>query len=161
MIRMSMLRNTPVIRGEQQIGYFQSVCFDQARKRVRAFVISSGMHGKRIVEAQHIRTITDGFILVNGWSKYHRGHKQQTALFVRDISGLLVGCVTDYAIDEETLEVLAIEMISAYLPKEIARRDWMYTYNFMKDSGELCIPSILNNQQYFFMEGFETCGFPR
>ena len=157
---MNMLRTTPVIQGERQIGYFQGICFDQARKRVRAFVISSGMYGKRIVEAQHIQMITDKFILVNGWSKYSRTDKQQTSLFVRDTSGLLVGRVTDYAIDETTLEVMAIEIVSGYLPRETRIRDWIYTYVFSENSGELCIPVILRSQQHFCREGFEACGYP-
>ena len=157
---MSVLRNVPVIHGEKQIGLFQSMCFDQARKRVRAFVISSGMHGKRIVHAQHIRMIANEFILIDGWSRFRHTDKQQTALFVRDTSGRLAGCVTDYAIDETTLEVLAIEMISGYLPKESSTKDWIYQYRFVEDSDELCIPDILNNQQFDFREEFGVCGCP-
>ena len=145
MIRMSMLRNVPVIEGEKQIGFFQSICFDQARKRVRAFVISSGMHGKRVVEAQHICLIANQFILVDGWSRYHRTDKQQTLLFVRDTSGCLIGCVTDYAIEETTMEVLAIEMVSGYLSKEGRMKDWIYVYSFAANSDELCIPAILKS----------------
>jgi len=138
-----MLRNIPVILGEQQMGLFQSACFDKTRKRVCAFIVSSGVRGKRIVPAQHVRMIADGFILVDGWSRYRHSDRQQTSLFVRDTTGLLVGRVTDYAIDKRTLEVLAVELIPGYWTRERRARDWIYAYNFAEDSDELSIPAFL------------------
>lgn len=160
MIRMSMLRNVPVILEEKQIGLFHSACFDQTRKRVRALIVSSGMRGKRIVQAQHVRMIAEGFILIDGWEKYRRTDKQQTSLFVRDTTGLLAGRVTDYAIDKRTLEVLAIEVVSGYLPREICKRDWLYAYSFAEDSDELSIPVVLHSGPCFSREGNEECGCP-
>lgn len=144
-MRISMLRNAPVVLGEKQIGLFQNVCFDQARKKVRALIVSSGMRGRRTVCAQHVRMIADGFILIDGWSKYRQTDKQQNSLFVRDTTGLLAGRVVDYAIDRRTLEVLAIEVIPGYFFPENRCRMWVYTYSFIGDSEELSIPVIQHN----------------
>lgn len=160
MIRMSMMRNTPVILGERQIGLLQGIRFDHTRKRVCALIASGGMHGKRIVQTQHIRAIGSEFILVDGWSKYRRSDKQQTALFVRDTTGLLVGCVTDYAIDKKTLEVLAIEVLPGYLPWEAREKIWVFAYNFLEDTGELSIPIVLCSEPNFSEEGSRRCEYP-
>lgn len=155
LIRISMLRNIPVILGQRQMGIFQSACFDTARKRVCAFIVSSGVRGKRIVQAQHVRMIADGFILVDGWSRYRHSDKQQTSLFVRDTTGLLVGRVTDYAIDENAMEVLAIEVISGYCAKDRKERNWIYAYSIAEDSDELSIPAFLHDQPLISGEGNE------
>jgi len=155
-----MLRNTPVIHDACQIGLLQGVCFDETRKRVCAFIISSGMHGKKIIQVRHIQIITQEFILVDGWSRYRRSHKQQTSLFVRDTNGLLVGRVTDYAIDTKTLDVLAIEIIPGYLPEENRMRNWIYAYDFSANTRELSIPVILHSRPFFLREGNEACGCP-
>lgn len=160
MIRMSMLRNVPVILDERQIGLMQSVCFDQTRKRVQALIVSGGIHGKRIVQAQHIRTITSGFILVDGWSKCHRSDRQQLELFVRDTSGLLAGRVTDYAIDTKTLNVLAVEVVSGYLPQEIRKKVWFFTYSFVEAAEELSIPVFFCSEPHFSEEGNKVCEYP-
>lgn len=161
MFRMSMLRNIPVICGEQQIGIFQSACFDKTRKRVCAFVISSGLHGKRVVSASHIRLIGRGFILVDDWSRYKRLDEQQTSLFVRDTTGLLVGRITDYAIDQESMEIIAIEVLPGYFPKEICIREWMYACSFSEEANAWIIPVILQNQSCISKEGNEQCVCPR
>lgn len=160
MIRMSQLRNTPVILGEHQIGIFQSMLFDQTRKRVCAFVISGGMRGKKIVSVQHICALGEDFVLVDGWCRYRRSDKQQIAPFVRDTTGLLVGRVTDYAIDKKTWEVIAVEVLSGYLPHDWQAKSWMYEYCFAADSDELCTPSVLYNQPSFSGEEYEACGCP-
>lgn len=161
MIRMSQLRNIPVILGEHQIGIVQSMLLDQMRKRVCAFVVSGGMRGKKIVSAQHICVLGEDFIMVDGWCRYRRNDKQQIEMFVRDTSGLLVGRVTDYAIDKRTLEVIAVEVLSGYLPHSWQAKSWMYEYCFSADSDELCTPSIIHNQPNFSEEEFKACGRPR
>lgn len=138
-----MLRNVPVIWGERQIGYFQEACLDKTRKRVCALIVSSGMHGKRIVQTQHVHMIADGFVLVDNWTKYRCSARQRTTLFVRDTTGLLVGCVTDYAIDKTTMEILAVEIISGYMPKERKVKSWIYAYSFVEESDELSIPVLM------------------
>ena len=70
MVRMSALRNVPVICHSRQIGLLQSISLDAARKRVHALVVSCGMRGKRVVLGQHVQAIADGFILADQDEKY-------------------------------------------------------------------------------------------
>ena len=160
MIRMSALRNVPVVFGERRIGLFQSVCFDQTRKRVCAFVISCGMRGKRIVPAEHVSLISERFILIDGSQRYRNSDKQEMFLFIRDTAGILVGRVSDYALDEKSLEILALEMISGYSFKDRHKRTWIYAYEFSNDFGELSIPLDLCSRPYLFGEENSSCEYP-
>ena len=160
MIRLSTLRNVPVVFGDRRMGLLQSVCFDQNRKRICALIVSSGVRGKKIVQTQHVQMLEKRFIMVDQWSKYRCSDQQQMALFVRDTTGLLVGCVTDYAIEEETMNILAVEMISGYLPQAHRKRMWIYEYTFSKGSDEICVCDILHSMPCFSKEGNTTCECP-
>lgn len=160
LIRMSMLRNTPVIMGERQVGLLQSVCFDHTRKTVRALIVSGGMKGKRMVYARHVLMMTERFILIDGWQKCRKADQQQNGLFVRDPTGILAGRVTDYAIDDATLDVLAIEIAQGYLPVENHCRTWVYTYSPIPDAEEISIPVVLHGLPCYFKGGNEACGCP-
>jgi len=140
LIRMSALRNTPVVSGERQIGFLQDACFDPTRKRVCAFVISCGLRGKKTVLPKHVHSWADGFIVIDGWLKYRNSDQQHSLVFVRDPSGVLAGCVTDYMIDRNTLEVLAVEITPGYLACERNKRIWLYEYHISVDSDEMSIP---------------------
>lgn len=157
LVRMSMLRNVPIVFGERQIGLFHNACFDKTRKRVCALMISSGIRGKRIVPTEHICMIADRFILVDGWCRYRRSEEEQSSVFVRDASGLLVGYVSDYAMDPNTMEILAIEVHAGYWPKESRAGDWIYTYSFSQED-TVIIPTILRSRPCFSKEGNESCG---
>jgi len=147
LIRFSMLRNCPVICQSKKAGLLQSAYMDEAKKQVTALIVSCGFTGKRIVPAQSILSIADGFILAD---KAMRFHKQKDICFwpmIRDTSGLLAGRVTDYAIDEDTLCVCAIEMIPGYLPFEYRKKIWVYEYSKANDAGnELVIPAGIGNE---------------
>ena len=160
MIRLSTLRNVPVVFEDRRMGLLQSVCFDQNRKKICALIVSAGVHGKRIVLTQHVQTLAQSFIMVDQWSKYRRSDQQQMALFVRDTTGLLVGRVTDYAIEEETMNILAIEMIPGYLPQAYRNRIWIYEYTFSKESDEICVSDILHSWPCFSKGGNATCECP-
>ena len=49
MVRMSALRNMPVILGKVRLGLVQSVGLEEARKRVQALIVSCGIRGKRVI----------------------------------------------------------------------------------------------------------------
>ena len=117
MVRMSALRNMPVILGNERLGLLQSVSLDEARKRVRALIVSCGIRGKRVVPRESVLSIGDGFILSGDSRRYHRSDEGSSCPFIRDSSGLLVGYVTDYAIDEATLSVVAAEMKPGHQPR--------------------------------------------
>lgn len=161
MVRMSILRNYPIVLEERQIGLLQSIRFDAARKRVCALVVSCGIRGKQIVPIQHVRVIADGFILVSGIEKHRHADQQQMLPFVRDTTGILVGRVTDYAIHRESLDILAIEMISGYGPKEIKNRFWMNGYSISCDADEIVIPDISHGMPSYSMEGDGVCAYRR
>lgn len=153
LIRMSKLRNMPVVYADRQIGILQGVCLEQSRKRVCAFVISSGLRGKRIVPTTCLRMIAEQFILIDGWCKYRRSDEQRGVLFVRDTTGLLIGHVTDYALDEKTMEILAIEVLTGYFPKECRDKEWHFAFSISQEMDAWIIPAYLHNQSCISKEG--------
>ncbi|MDO5299095.1 MAG: hypothetical protein Q4F18_06675 [Clostridia bacterium] len=160
MVRMSILRNYPVICGKKQLGLLQSISLDTAQKRVCALIVSCGMRGKRVVLPEDVESIADGFILAGRSQKYKRGLETSPCVFVRDTTGLLAGRVTDYAIDEQTLGIEAIEMIPGYLPAERRNRLWMYAYVRPESAPELTVPACLGSELIFSREGTEICACP-
>lgn len=128
MIRMSMLRNCPVICEDRQIGLLQSISFDPAQKAVHALIVSGGLKGKRVIPACSILAMTHEFILVGQHEKYSRSCEKTPFRFARDAAGMLVGRVVDYLIDEESLRVLSLEVMRGYLPSECRIRIWAYAY---------------------------------
>lgn len=154
MIRMSSMLNWPVILQNRQEGLLQSVSLDSAQKRVYALIVSCGIRGKRIVFAPQVRSIADGFILVDSIEKYKRRYETDACRFVRDTTGLLTGSITDYAIDENTLSIQALEMIPGYLPSERKVRIWVYEYvRTDRESTELIVPASLGRELILSREG--------
>lgn len=161
MVRMSALRNMPVILGNERLGLLQSVSLDEARKRVRALIVSCGIRGKRVVPPDCVQSIGDGFILAERSRRYHRRDENAPCPFVRDSSGLLVGMVTDYAIDETTLEVVAVEMKPGHLTGRRAGRLWMYSYARQEPSSlELTVPACMGSELIGVREETEPCEYP-
>ena len=161
MVRMSALRNLPVILGNERLGLLQSVSLDEARKRVRALIVSCGIRGKRVVSRESVLSIGDGFILVGDSRRYHRSDEDSSCPFVRDSSGLLVGYVTDYAIDEETLDVVAVEMKPGHLTGRRTGRLWMYSYAHQNPASlELTVPACMGSELIGVREETEPCEYP-
>ena len=159
MVRLSALRNMPVIQGKQRLGLLQSVSLDEARKRVRALIVSCGIRGKRVVPRESVLSIGDGFILSGDSRRYHRSDEGSSCPFIRDSSGLLVGYVTDYAIDEATLSVVAAEMKPGHQPR--LERLWMFSYARQDaDALELTIPVCMGSELIGVREGMESCEYP-
>lgn len=154
MVRMSALRNAPVICRGRQIGLLQSISLDAARKRVHALVVSCGMRGKRVVQRQHVQAIGGGFVLVDQTEKFRRVEERAGSPFVRDTTGMLAGCVTDYAVDEQTLEILAAEVMPGYWPSSSRQRFWAFAYHSADDpDGGLIVPASLGSGLIFSREG--------
>lgn len=157
---MSRLRNTPVICRNTQIGFLQSIKLDDGQKRVQAFVIARGLRGKCIVPAESVKTLSGEFIIAESVKKYEREYETNGSLFVFDTDGLMIGRVSDYAIDEEKLDVEAIEVMRGYLPKEMKSRIWFYAYSAGEElSREIIVPAYGQLSQCDWKEGKETCGF--
>lgn len=159
MVRMSALRNMPVILGKVRLGLVQSVGLDEARKRVQALIVSCGIRGKRVILPESVLSIGDGFILAEVSRRYHRSDEPSPCPFVRDSAGLLVGLVTDYALDEKTLDVVAVEMKPGHLSR--MGRLWMYSYA-RQDAGslELTIPACMGSELIGVREETEACEYP-
>lgn len=154
LVRMSSLRNYPVICGKERLGLLQSISMDWAQKKVGALIVSCGIRGKRVVLPEHVSAVADGFILADEAQKYRKSYETAPCKFVRDTTGLLAGCVTDYAIEEKTMSIEAIEMIPGYLPGERKARIWMYSYARTENGGpELTVPACLGSELIFSREG--------
>lgn len=158
MMRLSALRNMPVVCEGRQLGLLQGICLHEDQRRLCGVIASCGFHGKRVIPAEEISAITDGFILARKAQKYKRSFEKPLCMFVRDTSGLLAGRITDYAIDERTLRVTAIEMASGYLPKEWRRRIWIYAFACATPTSlEVTIPSGFLCGPTLSGEGIEEC----
>lgn len=161
MVRMSVLRNYPVICGKERLGLLQSVSLDEAQKRVCALIVSCGIRGKRVILPQDVTSIGDGFILAGQARRYKRSDETAPCPFVRDSAGLLVGYVTDYAIDEATLDVMAIEMKPGHLTGRRLGRLWMYSYARPDaQSLELTVPACMGSELIGVREETEVCEYP-
>ncbi len=161
LIRVSGLRNRPVICQNRQTGFVQSLALNAAQTKVDALIVARGMRGKCTIPASAVQAITPEFILASHVRKYERRDEQASTQFVRDTSGLLVGRVSDYAVDEETLQIEAIEILRGYLPGERKDSVWLFSYavSEIRDT-ELTVPVF---------QGFESidekeesaCAYPR
>ena len=158
---MSILRNLPVICGHRQIGLLQSVSLNEAQNRVLALIVSCGIRGKRIIRPDSIEAVDQTFILVRDTQRYKRTQEAPPCRFIRDTSGLLCGRVTDYAIDEQTFDVQAVEMTAGYLGQARRRRLWVYAYQRSENHvEELVVPACLGSELIFAREGNEACAYP-
>ena len=161
MIRMSILRNFPVICGHRQIGLLQNASLNDAQNQVLALIVSCGIRGKRVVLPENIEVIGKSFIVVRSVQRYKRAQETAPCRFIRDTSGLLCGRVTDYAIDEATLAILAVEMIPGYLGKARQKRLWIYDYQRSENHAEeLIVPACLGCELTLAREGNEECAYP-
>lgn len=154
MVRMSALRNRPVVCQNRRLGLLQSVSLDTAQKGVRALIVSCGVLGKRVVLPQDVLAIADGFILVRCVQRYRRAFEAPPCAFVRDTTGLLTGRVTDYAIDEESLAIAAVELTTGYLLP--ARRARLWALHYVRQgeqSPELTVPACLGRELINVGEG--------
>lgn len=146
MTRLSMLRNKPIICGEKRIGLLQNVMMDDAQKKVKALIVSCGIRGRKAVYAEDVISVCDGFILAEKAFPYNAKSLNFSHPFIRDASGLLLGKVMDYAIDEDTLNIIAVELIGGYMPADYSRKLWIYKYERTNPSvNELFISSMFGS----------------
>lgn len=152
MVRISALRNRPVVFENRQIGFLQSVSLDQAQKRVQALIISRGLRGKCAILPADVTSISDQFILAERISRFDRSYETGLCGFARDTTGILVGRITDYALRENSMTVSAIEIMPGFLPPESRIRIWIFTYQ-RQNTHTLTIPSLLCEEPTFSGEG--------
>lgn len=160
MVRLSALRNYPVVCENKPLGLLQGISLDEQQRRIEALIVSCGFRGKRIVLPEDVRAIADGFILAQKAQKYKRSLEKPLCTFVRDTTGLLAGRITDYAIDEEALRVAAIELSPGYLPGERQKRLWMYAYAHNgADASEVTVPASFHGELNLSREGIDECAY--
>ena len=154
MIRMSALRNRPVVLLNRQIGYFQSLFLDQAQKRVRALIVSRGIKGKCAVLPEQVSHVSDCCIQIDGFEKYQGIDECLLCRFAVDTTGSLVGKVMDYAIDPVSMDVCAVEIMPGYLPPESGIRIWVYDYRKTENAAQtITIPAISGYEPTLLWEG--------
>lgn len=90
LIRVSVLRNYPVICDHRQIGLMQGVSLNEAQNQVRALIVSCGIRGKRLVFPDDVAAFGDGFTIRKA-NRYVRSYEAPPSTFVRDTTGLLCG----------------------------------------------------------------------
>lgn len=160
MVRLSVLRNHPVVCENRPLGLLQGISLDDQQRRIEALIVSCGFRGKRVVLPQDVRAVAGGFILAQKAQKYKRSLEKPLCTFVRDTTGLLVGHISDYAIDEHALCVTAIELSPGYLPDESKKRLWMFAYaRASNDAPEVTIPADLRSERILSREGIDECAY--
>lgn len=144
MLRISDLRNTPVIINQKTVGILHSISIDMVQKKVHALHVSCGLLGRRLVMPEDILNITNEFILVGSIYRYKHPVNSSNARFIRDSTGMLIGYVTDYIINtEHEFQLEAVEMRVGFLPKEYAVRIWALDFFCQIQDDELIVPASL------------------
>ena len=109
--------------------------------------------------AEAVSTISKEFIIADSLAKYNRRCESRGTFFVIDTDGLIIGKVSDYAIDEDTMSVCAVEIMRGYLLSERNNRIWFYSYSVGEGRGrELIVPTYTQSSQCERKEREETCG---
>ena len=110
---------------------------------------------------ESIEAIGRGFIIARDVRRYNRVQETTLCTFIRDTSGLLCGRVTDYAVNEATLAIEAVEMIPGYLGSARKKRIWVYDYQRSENHAEeLIVPACLGGELTLTKEGNEQCAYP-
>lgn len=145
MVKMSAMRNCPVICKNKRIGLMQGMYMESDAKQVSALIVACGFRGKRIVQRGDIQSVANGFVLIRNTERAKDLHDCMGSIFVRDTAGLLVGRVTDYAIDENTMQILAVEILTGYLPGVYMKRIWIFNYEY-HNPGEFVVPASFGSE---------------
>ena len=148
MIRMNCLRNLPVICNNRQIGFLHGVKLNDEQNGVCALVIARGLKGKCVLLTDDVTMISSEFIIARRTHKYERRYEKQNICFVYDTDGLMIGKVSDYALDEENWRIAAIEVMRSYLPSGRRERIWFFQYSSDENRlGAVIVPAFLYMSQ--------------
>ncbi len=93
-----------------------------------------------MISSSHVNAVADGFILVQDAQMRLPLQDCTETVFAFDTTGLLVGRVIDWAIDESSMTVQALEIVTGYLPGMYTKRIWIFEYECKRD-GEIIIPA--------------------
>lgn len=126
-------------------------------KQVSELIVACGLRGKRIVPRGSIQSVADGFVLVKDTLRCKCAHPPAKSMFAHDANGLLLGYVTDYAIDEHTMQVQAIEVLTGYLPGKYTKRIWVFDYE-CRNQEEVIVPASFCGELMRLNEEDGICG---
>lgn len=157
MIILSTIRNCPVICQDKRIGLVMGIGLCDDAKQVTELIIACGLRGKRIVSCGNIQSVADGFLLVKDTMRYKHAHHPAKCMFAYDADGLLLGYVTDYAIDEHTMQIQAIEVLTGYLPGKYTKRVWIFDYE-CRNQEKVIVPASFCSELMRLNEEDGICG---
>lgn len=158
MFRVNAVRNVPVIMGNKRIGLMMGLHFDLHAKRATEMVVACGLRGKRRIECKYVTGITDEFILVDDTAKSAPERGRINKAFAFDTTGLLVGSVSDYAVDESSMSILASEVTTRYHPGTYSRQIWVFDYEYIK-TGEILLPASIGCELIGTKKEEEICAW--
>lgn len=153
---MNSLRNTPIIMENKRIGLLSGMIFDLRDKRAKDIVAACGLRGKRRIDCQHIMTLADGFILVDDTTRSRLQLNCSKKVFAFDTSGVLIGCISDYAIDESSMRIIAVEVTTGYYPGKYMRRIWVFDFEYI-NSEEILLPASIGYELMDLKKGENMC----
>jgi len=137
---MKSLLGRPVLMNGKTVGHVTDVELDERLLRLVALYIDGGLYGTRRIGGDRIRLLGDVSVLVTGIGK--RGRPKEARLRRARLSdGSRVGAVTGALIDEETLEIKALELTRGYLDDLLTGRQWISRYAVNMTSGDVLIES--------------------
>lgn len=156
MFRLSAIRNYPLICRKKRVGLLQDIGVNLESKEVTEWIVGCGFYGKRRILSDYIRSVSDGFVLLEDHAKCMAARDCVKTEFVFDTSGLLLGRVTDYMIDESTKCIQALEVITGYWPCRYTRRIWLFAYEY-RGKGEILVPASIGSELIGIKREEERC----
>jgi uncharacterized protein YrrD len=137
---MNRLIGLPVICGEKKLGRVSAVTLARDGGRLAGLMVRGGLHGARWVPAEAVLCLGALSILVRA----DGGKRQEGQTFrlgrVSDTSGMRLGCVTDARLDEQTLDVDALEITFGPLDDLLIGRRWVRGFTIHPVSGDVVVP---------------------
>lgn len=124
MRRLQEMIGLPVMRGGRRFGTVSSLCLSADVRRVTGVNVRRTLRGDVFVPGEKVRTLdADRIEIAPDGESAARADAKPGA--VCDRSGVRVGLVTDAAIDEQTLEVTALEVTFGPMDDLLGGRRWV------------------------------------
>lgn len=137
---MKALIGRPVLMNGEPIGHVTNVELDEALARMNALYVDGGFSGTRRIGRHAVRLLGEVSVLVDDFGKRARP-KDNALRRARTSDGCRVGAVTGALLDEETLEVKALELSRGYFDDLFTGRQWVTRYAVNLASGDVLIES--------------------
>lgn len=128
----------PVVKGGRKIGRVTGVDYNRSLRALAGVWVYCGVRGTRYIARTGLSMLGDVALLATQSGK--RTHFDEPPLFRRALStsGGRVGAITDALIDENTLEVPALELSLGYLDDFTGGRQRVWQFKVC-DNGDVII----------------------